>query len=1022
MDAPRSRHPLAGLLVAQFLGAFNDNAFKLLATLLCIRAAAGALGVTPGDPDYERTAQSQTTLAFVMLTLPLVIFSLPAGALVDRVAKRTLIVWTKALELVLMLAGTAVLAWTPPGHFSVLIVLALMGLQSALFSPAKYGILPELVPHERLSASNGLLELWSFVGIVLGTVAGGQLLTLGDASVGPWLAGVVLVVLAAVGLLASFWVPFVPVASVEPRSAIASLRGAARVMWRDRPLRLAVIGIAAYWGAASLLGQDMLVYGKAVLGLSDESAAVPLGAFAIGVAGGALTAGRVSAGNVEHGLIPLGALGFALLSVLLGAFAPGFVLTVLVMAGIGVCSGLVLVPLNALLQWRAPASRRGAVIALANVLAFSAILAGSLGAGAMASAGLDSRGILLGGGAIAMLGTLWALWLLPDAFLRLLAFLITRSIYRLALVGREHVPERGPVLLAPNHVSFMDGLFVMASLDRPVRFLVDKAYYEHWLLRPFMRSLGFIPVQSGSGPDSVHRSLGAARAYLQRGEVVCIFPEGEISRTGAMLPFRRGIQRIGEGTDVPIVPVHLDRVWGSMFSFSGGRFLLKWPKRTPYPITVSFGAPLPPGSPPHDIRVAVQDLGTQAWMARRAQGRPLPWSFVRRTRWRPFRTCLLGRARRHVDRGSVVLEALTLARALRPTLAGHQCVALLFPISSAGVTAALAVALSGRTAVWLDPRADAATWLQQAEVGGAHILLTSGTWLREHGRSVPRALATTEIEAARERTGFATRLRARALVVLASERLLRRMCGAAARLEPDHAAAIVFAAGERPVRLTWGGLGSQVAGLGQVLQLASDDRIACSPGLHTAVGQVAVWLSLARGMALVMSSGDDVTSLGRAITRYAADLLIAESTQLPDLVSGCRPGQLGSLRLVLSLGTEHDASVLDVFQAQFGLRPLAGLARADLGPIVAVSSLGFRAAGFYQVGSRRGYAGHPLPGVRVKAVDAQGHDLPPEAEGELWGVGPSLGGDVWRSLGLRGCVDRDGYVGLVGANGAGDLT
>jgi acyl-[acyl-carrier-protein]-phospholipid O-acyltransferase/long-chain-fatty-acid--[acyl-carrier-protein] ligase len=1005
-----ARHPLLGLLVAQFLGAFNDNAFKLLVTLLGIRAASAAAGLAPGAAEYDRLAQAQTTMAFVVLTLPLALFSLPAGALADRVSKRALIVALKGLEVVLMLAAALAFAYAPTGHWSLLALLGAMGLQSALFSPAKYGILPDLVAHEKLSSSNGLLETWSFLGIVLGTVAGGLLVKLGDAQ-GLWLPGLTLAVLAFVGFVASFWVPAVPAAS-EARPALESLRGAWRVLWRDRTLRLAVLGLAAYWGAASLLGQDVLVYGKSVLGLADADAPIPLGAFAIGVAGGAVLAGRLSAGKVERGLIPLGALGVAAAAIWLGAVAPGFFGTTVAMVVMGVCSGLVLVPLNALLQWRAPASRRGAVIALANVLAFSAILGGSLVADGLSRAGLDSRAILLGSGGVAALGTLWALWLLPDAFLRLVAFLLTRSIYQLDVQGRAQVPATGPAILAPNHVSFMDGMFVMTSLDRPVRFLVDKAYFDHWLLKPFMRALGFIPVQAGSGRDSVHRSLSAAREYLQKGELVCIFPEGEISRTGGMLPFRRGIQRIVEGTGVPIVPVHLDRVWGSVFSFSGGRFLLKWPKRAPYPITVSFGAPLPSDAPLHAVRGAVQGLGVQAWLQRRQVGTPLVLAAARRARRAPLAAWLLGRQRGRVNRGRALLEAVRLARALGPRWRGHERVALLFPTSSAGALAAWAVALTGKTAVWLDPAADDATWRAQAQRAGAAALLTSRAWLDETKRSAPALAVLDEIERARM-LGWTARAAARAVAMLGFGKLLLRGCGATRAPAPDDIAAVVFAAGE-PVSLTWGGLGAQVAGLAQVLPYGAGDRAASSFGLHTAIGQLVLWATAARGLGWVLASGDDAASLGRALTKYAADLLVTEPARLNALTVGCRPGQLGSLQCVLSLGVAHDPAHLEAFEAQFGLRPLPGLARADLGPLVTLSSSGFRAAGFYQLGARRGYLGHPLPGVSVRVL-SQGAELAPEQAGELWLRGPSvLAADgEWRQTGLRGCVDGNGYVGLV---------
>ncbi len=1009
MSTPR--RPLLGLLVAQFLGAFNDNAFKLIATLLGIRAATAA--IAPGSAEYEFAAQTQTTLAFVALTLPLAVFSLPAGVLADRVSKRSLIVAMKALEVVLMAAATVALLIAPGAHWTVIAILVLMGLQSALFSPGKYGILPELIPHEKLSAANGLLELWSFVGIVLGTVAGGLLLSLGDRWGGTWVAVAGLAVLAVVGFVASLWVPRVPpaAAAAAPRSAFETLRGAQRVMWRDRPLRLAVIGLAFFWGAASLLGQDMLVYGKSVLGLDDETAALPLGLFAVGVACGSLLAGRLSAGKVEVGLIPLGSLGIAAVTLAVGAFVPAFFWTATAMALMGVASGFMLVPLNALLQWRSPASRRGAVIALANVVSFAAILGGSLGAQAMAQAGLDSRGILLGGGALAVLGTLWALWLLPDAFLRLVVFLLTHTLYRLDVVGREHVPERGAALLAPNHVSLMDGLFLMASVDRPVRFLVDSAYYEHWLLRPFMRALGFIPVQAGSGAGSVHRSLTAAGDALGRGDLVGIFPEGEISRTGAMLPFRRGITRIAEGRDAPIVPVHLDRVWGSVFSFSGGRFVLKWPKRAPYPVTLTFGAPLPATTPLHALRTAVQDLGAQAWAARRESSRTLALSFAGRTRRWPFMPLLLGRRRRKVGRGRALLEAMALARALRAEWSATERVALLFPPSSASVIAALAVAMAGRTAVWLDPHADAATQDAQLAAAGAGALLVSEAWLTARKQAAPAGVASVTIEAARARITGGARLAARFGAMFAFGRLALRLCGARKRPGPQDAAAVVFA-GTAPVALSWGALGSQIAGLGQVLPIGVGDRIATTCGLHTALGQVVLWLAAARALELVQQDSDDAPSLARAVTRYAADVLVTEPGRLRALVDGCRPGQLGSLQVVLSLGVGHDPAVLDAFEARFGVRPLAGLARADLGPIVTVSAPGFRAAGFRQAGSRRDYVGHPLPGVGVKIVDpGSGAEVAPDTEGAIALRGGHAEGD-WQVTDLRGRVDGDGFLAL----------
>ena len=211
---------------------------------------------------------------------------------------------------------------------------------------------------------------------------------------------------------------------------------------------------------------------------------------------------------------------------------------------------------------------------------------------------------------LTLVASIYVLSVVPEFLVRFCLWLLTHTIYRIRIDGQEHVPSRGPALLVCNHLSHVDGALVGACIQRFVRFLVYKPYYEHWAVNPLLRMLHAIPV--GSGREAV-AAIKAARQELQDGHVVCIFAEGAISRTGNLLPFKRGLEKIVDGLDVPIVPVYLDRVWGSVFSFKGGRFLWKWPARFPYPVTVTFGAPLPASTPAAEVRVAL--------MARRALGR-----------------------------------------------------------------------------------------------------------------------------------------------------------------------------------------------------------------------------------------------------------------------------------------------------------------------------------------------------------------------------------------------------------------
>ncbi len=525
-------------MVAQFFGAFNDNAWKLFVALLAIHAIT-AVGGDSG-PAFEAASQRQTMIAFGVFTLPLILFSLPAGALADRLSKRSVILAMKTAEIGLMGAGTGALFLDPAGTTLPLIVLGLMGVQSALFSPAKFGIMPEILPHERLSAGNAHMAMWTLLAIIAGSAAGGTLLDWAGEQI--WVVGLLLTAFAGIGLLAARTIPRVAPARSEGGVA-ATLKLAWVAMREDRVLRLAVLGSVLLWGLMSLIGQDILVYVKELTSThrrSDTLAGLPFAFCGIGAGIGAVLAAKLSASKVEYGLIPLGAIGFSIATLLQGTLAPGYTWTLVIMVFVGISCGLLLVPLAALLQWRPAEDQRGAVIALSNVFVFSGVLAGSLSAWALSAAGISTSGILIAASVVTLAATIWAIWLLPDALLRLIFVLLAHTFYRVRVVGRENVPQAGGALLVPNHASFIDGLFLLASLDRPIRFIVEATYYDHPLVKPFWKSIGAIPISASRGPRVVLRALRDAGKYLDEGHLVCIFAEGQVTRTGMMLPFRRG--------------------------------------------------------------------------------------------------------------------------------------------------------------------------------------------------------------------------------------------------------------------------------------------------------------------------------------------------------------------------------------------------------------------------------------------------------------------------------------------------
>jgi acyl-[acyl-carrier-protein]-phospholipid O-acyltransferase/long-chain-fatty-acid--[acyl-carrier-protein] ligase len=609
--APRPSHPLRALLIAQFLGAFNDNVYKMVVSLLAVQDAlkAGA-------------GSAALALVSAVFIIPFLLFSGYAGHAADVLSKRTVLVVTKAFEVLVMgLACGALLSGRLEYMLSVLFLLA---TQATFFGPAKYGLLPEILPARDLARANGLIEMSTFVAIILGT-------GLGTAMFVVWykhleIIGLCLIAVAVAGTAASLRVPSVPPSGarqafrLNPWGEIC--RGLRRLAHESR-LGLTVLGITLFWLLAALMQMAVLLFGKEIMGLDDLRVGL-LGTFlALGIGAGSLTVARLSGQKVELGLVPLGALGMGTSTLLLSVSASSYALTAIMLVVLGFASGWFIVPLQVFLQYTSRVEERGLLLATTNFLSMGAVLVAS---GVLWVCHdlltLPANRIILLAGLGLLLGTVYVLRLLPAFVVRLVCWMLTHTLYCIRVVGGEHIPTQGPALLVCNHVSYVDGLLVGACVPRFVRFLIYRPIYERKALRWLFRLMQAIPIAGGPVAPA---ALAQARQALQEGHVVCIFAEGAVSRTGDLLPFQRGFERIIEGLEVPVIPVHLDRLWGSIFSFQGGRFFWKWPKQLPYPVTVSFAAPLPATATAPQVQQVVEELGSAAMAYRPRTPTSPPW-------------------------------------------------------------------------------------------------------------------------------------------------------------------------------------------------------------------------------------------------------------------------------------------------------------------------------------------------------------------------------------------------------------
>jgi len=562
----------------QFLGAMNDNVFKQ--ALVILLAYQTASFTTLSSDVLQNVAQA-------LFILPFFLFSATAGQLADKYEKSRLISVTVAIELAVMMLGAA-------GFFMhdltlLLAALFLGGVQSALFGPVKYAILPQQLRESELVGGNGLVEMGTSVAILLGMVLGGWMVS--QAGWGITAVALTTMALSAIGLLLSRYIPTAPAADPDLRinwNFVTETWRNFQFMRGNRTVFLSILGISWFWFFGAMFITQFPNLSKNILVGDEHVVTLLLVVFSIGIGVGSLLCERLSGHKIEIGLVPFGSIGMTLFAVdlyfvlaahvqdapvTLGQFVREFghwrILADLLL--IGMFGGFYIVPLYALIQSRSEASHRSRIIAGNNILNALFIVAAAAIAIALFQAGFTIPQLLLVTALLNAAVAIYIYTLVPEFLLRFIVWLLIHSVYRLQKSGLEHIPESGPAVLVCNHVSFVDGLIIAAACRRPVRFVMHHSRFNVPVLRFVFRTGRAIPIASSrEDPQLLERAYDEIARGLQQGDLICIFPEGHATETGEMQPFRAGIKRIVERTPVPVVPMALRGLWGSFFSRKGG--------------------------------------------------------------------------------------------------------------------------------------------------------------------------------------------------------------------------------------------------------------------------------------------------------------------------------------------------------------------------------------------------------------------------------------------------------------------
>ncbi|MDH4187034.1 MAG: AMP-binding protein, partial [Nitrospira sp.] len=504
----------------------------------------------------------------------------------------------------------------------------------------------------------------------------------------------------------------------------------------------------------------------------------------------------------------------------------------------------------------------------------------------------------------------------------------------------------------------------------------------------------------------------------------------QITRTGTLLPFREGYERIVKGRSAPIIPVHLDRVWGSLFSFEGGRFLTKLPARLPYPVTVSFGSGMPADTPAHELRRVIQELGESAWVARKMDRAPLHRSLIASWRRHPLSIAMGDASRPRVSCWKALVGAIVFGRLLDRHWQGEERVGLLIPPSVPGALVNVAALLTGRTSVNLNYTVGRLGLESAVQQAGLKTIVSSRQFVEKAKLELPEGVTYLWLEELAPTITAGQKLLAMLLAVCAPVRLIEWACGQKARTTMDDIATIIFSSGStgepKGVMLSHFSVDSNVESTSQVMHMSREDRaLGILPFFHS-FGYMIFWFCMRNGVGLIFHPSPlDVGAIGEQIRKYRVTLLIATPTFLQLYQRRCTPEQFSTLRIVLTGAEKLQPRLAQAFEEKFGIRPVEGYGVTECAPVIAVNCPDYRAAGFYQPATRRGTVGQPLPGVSIRIVDMETNNLlPPGKAGMLWVKGPNVMSgylnrddltakvlqDGWYVTGDMAIVDEDGFL------------
>ncbi len=992
-----------------------------------------------------------SALINAMILLPFILLFSPSGYISDRFAKTKVIRYAAVSAIFLTLLIT--LSYYQGWFYAAFALTFLLAVQSAIYSPSKYGLIKELSGVENLGTANGMVQAVTIVAILLSSILFSIVFEnyYGGAndtnkilqSVAP--IGWTLVALSIVECYYAFKLPIFEPAKEEERFKMRSYLDLSYLKQNFKRIRLneniwlSILGLSVFWGVGQVIVAAFPAHYKAMTG--DENTIIVQGILAISAIGlifGSMIAGRFSKLHIELGIVPMGAVGI-FGSLLLFALSSNLYVMGLASVLFGFFGGLFIVPLNASIQYFAKESELGVILAGNNFIQNIVMVIFLLLSIVFVKVGLTSSMLFTFSAVVTLLGSLYSIKKLPHLFVRILLFPILWTRYKLHVKGLKNLPQSGGVLLLGNHISWIDWLVIQIASPRAIKFVMAKSIYSKWYIKWFVEFFKVIPISGASGRGS----LDQIKERLDNGEVVALFPEGRISYNGQLSEFKKGFELALKDTNHPIVPFYIHGLWGSTFSRAADRFKKMTRENSKRDITVMFGEVLASSTSAEVVKQKINALSNITWEAQISALKPLQYSWLKRAKAQLLKRSIVDALGTDLSNGKVITAVLLFVKALK-SLEGKN-VGVLLPSSSIGSIINMALIILGKRPVNLNYTMSSEVMKSAIAKAEITTVISSEKFMKKlsaKGFDFSQTLSEQLmlLESIGKTFSKTNKLTALAQAYFMPTWLIEKLYFAEVNI--DDTATILFSSGSegtpKGIELTHKNLMANIKQISALLNFQEGDVILNSlPIFHSFGLTVTTLLPLCEGITMVSAPDPtDAPAIGKLAVRYQATIMFGTSTffRLYNRNKKLNPLMFKSIRMIVAGAEKLKPEIKDAFKQKFGLEIFEGYGATETAPVISVNMPDALDLDSMRtvVANKIGSVGQALPGTIVKIVDPTTlQELKIGEDGLIIVGGPQvmrgylgdaektaeviaqLDGIRYYKTGDKGHVDSDGFITIV---------